>query len=64
MFSMASKMAVSIIYNLLITPIIKCLSSYSKTAHTCNSVFSVLEDTFQLTDLFPFSRALTELAEI
>ena len=64
---MASKMAVSIIRNLHNTPI-KCLSSYSKNAH--NSVFSVLEDTFQLTDLFPkfdiltFSRALTEVAEI
>ena len=61
---MASKMAVSIIYNLHITAI-KCLSSYSKNAH--NSMFSVLEDTFQLTDYFqngPFSRALTEVAEI
>ena len=47
---MAPKMAVSIIYNLHITPI-KCLSSYSKKAH--NSMFSFLEDTFQLTDLFP-----------
>ena len=47
---MVSKMAVSIIYNLHITPI-KCLSSCSKIAH--NSVFSVLENTFQLTDLFP-----------
>ena len=47
---MTSKMAVSIIYNLHITPI-ECLSSYSKNAH--NSMFSVLEDTFQLTDLFP-----------
>ena len=40
---MAYKMAVSIIYNLHITPT-KCLSSYSKNAH--NSVFSVLEDAF------------------
>ena len=47
---MAPKMAVSIIYTLRITPI-KCLSSYSKNVH--NSMFSVLEDTFQLTDLFP-----------
>ena len=43
---MASKMAVSIIYNLHITPI-KCLSSYSQNAH--KSKFSGLEDTFQLT---------------
>ena len=47
---MASKMAVSIIYNVRITPI-KCLSSYRKNAH--NLMFSVLEDTFQITDLFP-----------
>ena len=47
---MASKMAVSIIYNLHITPL-KCLSSYRQNAH--NSKFSVLEDTFQLTVTFP-----------
>ena len=56
---MASKMAVSIIYNLHITSI-KCLSSYSQNAH--NSKFSFLDDIFQLTVTFfqngPFSRAL------
>ena len=56
---MASKMAVSIIYKLHITPI-KGLSSYNQNAH--NSKFSVIEDTFQLTVTYfqngPFSRAL------
>ena len=56
---MASKMAVSIIYNLHITSI-KCLSSYNQNAH--NSKFSFLDDTFQFTVTYfqngPFSRAL------
>ena len=56
---MASKMAVSIIYNWYIT-LIKCVSSYSQNAH--NSKFSVLGDTLQLTVTYfqngPFSRAL------
>ena len=57
---MESKMAVNIIYNLHIAPI-KCFSSYSKNAH--NSMFSVLEDTFQLTDLFP-EWSIFKVAEI